>query len=152
MFTFSFLHQKYPFQANLVQKFKIESEIWVPRLSPMCRILRWRSFFSFFGRKTPFSPNLVQETNLFIQTKIWYLQKIRHADFDDDVHFFCFRSEKNKFWANLVQKLRVVCLKWTYVPRLILICRIRWWCPSFLFRLEIPFLWKIWSKKPKLFF
>ena len=44
------------------------------------------------------------------------------------------------FWVNLVQKLKSISWSWNFVPRLIQICRILWWC-SF-FRLEIPFLGK----------
>ena len=49
-----------------------------------------------------------------------------------DVHFFCFRLE-NYFWANLVQKIKVVNLSWNMVPRLIWICRIQWSCSLFPF-------------------
>ena len=40
---------------------------------------------------------------------------------------------KYLFWVNLVQKLKIISLSWNFVPRLIQICRIPWWCSFFLF-------------------
>ena len=39
--------------------------------------------------------------------------------------FFCFRQEY-PFWANLVQKIKIVSLGWNFVPRLIWTCKIQW--------------------------
>ena len=38
---------------------------------------------------------------------------------------------KYPFWANLVQKIKVISLSWNLVPTLIRICRIEWWCSLF---------------------
>ena len=46
--------------------------------------------------------------------------------------FFVF-DWKYPFWANLVQKIRIINLSWNLVPRLIQICRIQWPCSLFLF-------------------
>ena len=35
------------------------------------------------------------------------------------------------FWVNLVQKLKIISLSWNFVPRLIQIGRIPWWCSPF---------------------
>ena len=35
------------------------------------------------------------------------------------------------FWVNLVWKLKIISLSWNFVPRLIQICRIPWWCSPF---------------------
>ena len=43
-------------------------------------------------------------------------------------------------WVNLVQKLKIICLSWNFVPRIIQICTIPCWCSLFCLRLEIPFL------------
>ena len=51
-------------------------------------------------------------------------------------------DRKHPFWANLVQKFKVVCLKWNLVPRPIRICRIQWGCSTFCFRRELLFLGK----------
>ena len=42
-------------------------------------------------------------------------------------------DRKYPFWANLVQKVKIISLSWNLVPRLIRICRIQWWCSLFLF-------------------
>ena len=40
---------------------------------------------------------------------------------------------KYRFWANLIQKIKIVSLTLNLVPRLIRICRIQWWCSLFPF-------------------
>ena len=49
------------------------------------------------------------------------------------VFAFAFLDVKHPFWANLVQKIKIVSLSWNLVPRLIWICRIKWWCSLFPF-------------------
>ena len=49
---------------------------------------------------------------------------------------------KHLFWVNLVQKLKTINLSWNFVPRLIKICRIPWWCSLFLFSTVKSFLGK----------
>ena len=49
---------------------------------------------------------------------------------------------KYLFWVNLVQKLKIISLSWNFVPRLIQICRIPWWCLLFLFSTGHTFLGK----------
>ena len=57
---------------------------------------------------------------------------------------------KYLFWVNLVQKLKIISLSWNFVPRLIQICRIPWWC-SFFFVFDWKYLsWQNWFKKSKL--
>ena len=41
-------------------------------------------------------------------------------------NFFVF-DHKNLFWANLVQKFKIVCSKWNSIQRLTRICKIQWW-------------------------
>ena len=53
---------------------------------------------------------------------------------------------KYLFWVNLVQKLKIISLSWNFVPRLIQICRIPWWCSLFLFSTGNTFLGKFGSK------
>ena len=52
------------------------------------------------------------------------------TEFDDDV--FCFDPEIS-FWTGLVQKLKIVCLSWNLVGRLLPICWRRLRCWLFLF-------------------
>ena len=44
---------------------------------------------------------------------------------------FCFQLQI-LFWVNLVQKLKIISLSWSFVPGLIQIWRIPWWCSLFL--------------------
>ena len=55
-------------------------------------------------------------------------------------------SWKCLFWVNLVQKLKIISLSWNFVPRLIQICRIPWWCSLFLFSTGNTFLGKFGPK------
>ena len=59
--------------------------------------------------------------------------------------FFVFQW-KYPFWANLVQKIKIVTLSWKLASSLIRICRIQWWCSFFSFWLKIPFLGKFGPK------
>ena len=56
---------------------------------------------------------------------------------------------KYLFWVNLVQKFKIISLSWNFVPRLIRICRILWWCSHFLFSTEMPF-WANFVRKVKV--
>ena len=53
--------------------------------------------------------------------------------------FFVF-NRKYPFWANFVQKIKIVSLRWNLIPRLIRICRIQWWCSRFMFSAGNTFL------------
>ena len=57
---------------------------------------------------------------------------------------------KYPFFANLVPKFKFVCLKLNLVPRLIRICKFRWWGSLFLFSTGNILFGQIWSKKSKL--
>ena len=60
---------------------------------------------------------------------------------------FPFSDWENPFWANLVQKIKIVSLGWNLVSRFIRICRIQWWCSPFLFYIGNTLFGQIWSKK-----
>ena len=82
--------------------------------------------------------------------KIKRAQGARHNQFffqnvQNNEIFEIFKMLKNNSWIklNLVQKLKINSLRWNFVPRLIQICRIPWWCSLFLFSTEITFLGKI---------
>ena len=49
---------------------------------------------------------------------------------------------KYPFWANLVQKIKIISWCWNLVPWLIQICRIQWWCCFFLFLIRNTLLGK----------
>ena len=50
------------------------------------------------------------------------------------------------FWANLVQKIEIVSLRWNLIPRLIRICWIQWCCSLFSFLTGNALLGQVWSK------
>ena len=50
------------------------------------------------------------------------------------------------YWTNLVQRFNIVNYSWNLARKLTQICRIRWWCSLFCFRLEVPFLDKFDAK------
>ena len=57
---------------------------------------------------------------------------------------------KCAFWANFVQKIKIITLSWNLVPTLIRACRIHWWCSFFLFLIGNTLFGQICSKKSKL--
>ena len=56
-----------------------------------------------------------------------------------------------QFWANLVQKIKIVSLSWNLKLSLSWICRIQLWCELFLFWTRNILFGKIWSQNSKLF-
>ena len=59
---------------------------------------------------------------------------------------YSFFDQRYQFWGNLVQKIKIICLKWKLVPRLIRICRLEWSCLLFLFYIKNIFLGKLGAK------
>ena len=55
---------------------------------------------------------------------------------------------KYLFRVNLVQKFKIISLSWNFLPRLIQICRIPWWCSLFLFSNGNTFLGKSGPENP----
>ena len=55
-------------------------------------------------------------------------------------------DRKHPFWANLVQKIKIVSLSRNLVPRIIRICRNQLHCSLSSFRPKTPFLGKFDSK------
>ena len=52
---------------------------------------------------------------------------------------FSVSEQIHPFWANVVQKTKVVSLSWNVVARLNGICRIRQWCSLFMLNRNYPF-------------
>ena len=65
------------------------------------------------------------------------------------VFFFVF-DRKYPFWANLVQKVKIISLSWNLVARLIRTCRIQRCCSLFWFLSGNTLFGQIWPKKSKL--
>ena len=133
MFTFSVSEWKYPVWANLVQKIKIISLSWnlVPTVIRICRVQWWCPLFLFLIRNTLFG-------------QIWLKLKFRIYTYSNMMCTFFVR--KCPVWDNLVQKLKIVSLRWNLIPRLIWICWIQWCCSVFSFSNENALLGQIWSK------
>ena len=77
---------------------------------------------------------------------------ITNSSVQNSVVVFTFFVSKWKysFWANLVQKIKIVSLCWNLAPSLIWICRIQWWCSLLLFLTGNTLFGQIWSKNSKL--
>ena len=64
--------------------------------------------------------------------------------------FGAYQIYTQHFWANLVQKSKIVSFSWNSVPWLIQICKIQWWCSLLLFQSGNTLLGQIWSKKVEI--
>ena len=61
-------------------------------------------------------------------------------------------EQKYRFWANLVQKIKIVTLAWKLVSRLIPTCTIQWWYSVFPYSIENFLFGYIWFKEYKISF
>ena len=89
------------------------------------RFFRFRPEIPFLGKFGPNYQNCQLKLKLGAQT---------NSSMQNSMVMFTFSSFdwKYHFWANLVQKIKIVSLSWNLGPRLIQICRIQW-CYSFFF-------------------
>ena len=85
------------------------------------------------------------------KNSVWanYLSKIKVVAYTNwnvlnlIVTFICSALDmKYPFPANLTQEIKIFCLRWNLVPRLIQIYWIRWWCSHFFLGPKIPSLGK----------
>ena len=67
------------------------------------RIFLFRAEIPFSGKFGPKNQSFQLKT-----FQISCLDHFEYAEFISDVHFFCYRMEVPFFWANLVQKIKVV--------------------------------------------
>ena len=79
----------------------------------------------------------------WIWDSFWQLKALKKALQKCD---FSIWDHKYPFWANLVQKIKIVSLIWNLAPSLIGICRIQWLFPFSRLPLQIPFLGKFGQK------
>ena len=126
--NFTIPNGKYPFSANLVQNIKIISLSWhvVPKLIWKCRIEWWYSLFPFLTGNTFLGQTWSEKSKLSVEAEIWYFEWFKYAECNGDM-------QDSPFWTNLFQKVKFVSLTWNFLPRLIQICKIQWWCSLFLF-------------------
>ena len=75
----------------------------VVRLIRICRIQWCCSLFLFLRGNTLFGQIWSKKSKLSLWAEIWYLKQFEHAEFNGDVHFFCFWSEIS-FWDKFGRK------------------------------------------------
>ena len=153
LFTFFVFEWKCPFWANLVQKIKIVTLCWnlVPRLIRICRTHWCYSLFCFWV-EIPFLGKFGPKSqNCHFKLKIGTYNNSNMQNSMVMFIFFVF-DWKYPFWANLVQKVKIISWSWNLVARLIRICRIQWCCSLFLFLSGNTLFGQIWFKKSKLSF
>ena len=139
LFNFLIFKWKYPFWTNLVQKIKIISWSW--NLVP--------HFFCFWV-EIPFLGKFGPKNQNY-QLKLKF-GTCTNSDIQNSMVIFTFSvfDRESTFWANLVQKIKIINLSWNLVPTLTRTCRIQWWYPIFLLLIENPLFGQIWFKKLKL--
>ena len=106
--------------------------------------------FFCFRPETPFLGKFSPK-NQICQFKLKFGTKTNSNIQNSKVVFtFSVLNRKYTFWANLVQKIKIVSLNWNLVPRLIRIYNIQWWYHFFLFWSGNNLFGQVWSKKSKL--
>ena len=141
IFTFSASDWKYPFWANLLQKFEIISLSWnlVPKLIEIYRIQWLCSFYleiSFLGK---FSPKKTKIFSFYWNLVLRLIQICR-------MQWWCSRFlflTGNTFLGKFDLEIKIVSLSCKLVLRLIQIWRIQWWCSFFLFSTGTNFFLEI---------
>ena len=117
------------------------SLIWI------CRIQWWCSLFSFSAGNTLFGQIYSKKSKLSV------LKLDTKPNSSMQISMMLFTSSaldrKYPFGANLVEKKKIVSLRWNLILRLIWICKIQWWCSLFTFSTGNTLFGEIWSKKSK---
>ena len=120
----------------------VASLIRIFRMQWCCSVFCFRVEIPFLGKFGPKNQNYQFKLKFGTYTnsnmQIWMMLFI----------FFVFKW-KYPFWANLVQKIKIISLSWNLVPRLIRICWSQWWCSLFLFLIGNMLFGQIWSRKWK---
>ena len=119
----------------------LHSAVWKPLYNFMIKRAQEARHNQFFFQNI--QNNEIFEIFKMFKNNSWinvYYTKSKHLQSLDDL--LCFPL-KYLFWVNLVQKLKIISLSWNFVPALIQIYRIPWWCSLFFFFIRnIPF----WAK------
>ena len=88
-----------------------------------CGIWKKKDFFIvFFGKFDRDSQNCLLKMRFGIQNNLNMLNSMAKWSRFSALHW------KYPFWANLVQKIKIVCFRWKFVPSLIRMFRIWYWC------------------------
>ena len=138
----------YPFWVNLAKKIKIVCLRWnsASRLIRKCWIRWWCLLFLLWTKNTLFQQIWSKKSKLFNMKLGIYT----NSNMLNLLVMFTFSvlERKYPFWANLVQKDKIVCLQCSLVLRLIFnYVEVDDDIQIFSFRLEITFLGKFGSKR-----
>ena len=97
----------------------------MPKLIQIWWIRRECSSVLFSTNNALLKQTWSKKSELSAQDEVWYLDELEYGEFDGDIRTFYFRLEIS-FRANLVQKSKIVWLRWNFVPRII---QMYWiWC------------------------
>ena len=146
---FSVFDQKFPFRANLVKgnpnfQFKLKSVTKNNSNMPNPMVM---FTFSVFWLELPLLGKLgPKNQNCKFKLKFG---TYTNSNMQNSMALFIVSvlDRKHPFWANMVQKIKIVSLSWNLVPRLIRIWRIQWRCSLFLLYTANTLFEQIWSKK-----
>ena len=94
-------------------------------------------FFIFWGANS-----VKKKLKMSVQDEMWHLEQFESES--KVVFTYSVLERKYTFRANLVQKIKIICLRSTLTSRLIRICYF------FCFGLKIPCFGQSWSTKSKL--
>ena len=151
LFSFLVFKWKWLFGANLVQKIKIVTlcSNLVPTLIRICRTHWCDSLFCFWV-EIPFLGKFGPKSqNSRFKLKFGTYTKSNMQNSMVMFKFFVF-DWKYPFWANLIQKVKIISWSLNLVARLIRICIIQWCCSLFWFLSGNALFGQIWFKKLKL--
>ena len=103
----------------------VQAEIWYLHLSEHVEF-NGDALFSCFSSKIPFSDKFSPESQNY-QFKLKF-STYNNSNMKTSIPLFTFFviDQKLSFWANQVQKLKIISLSLNLVPTLIRICRIQW--------------------------
>ena len=130
IFTFLGFSPKCLFWTYLVHKFVCSGKNLLPRLVWMCRTQWFSVLCIYFRLKTPFLGNFGPK-NENCQFQLKFHTKSNSNMKNSMVNSLFFNS--TPFYGNLFQKIKIVCWSWNLELRLIWLCKIRYWCPCFMF-------------------
>ena len=138
---------KYPFWASLVEKVKIVRLNW-NLVASLIDYVEFNGVAHFFL----FRPEILFLGKFSPKYQNWQFMVKPNLNKQDKMAVFTFSvlGLKYSFWANLVQKVKIVSLSWNLGTSLIRICRIDWCCSLFSFVTGNTLFVQIWSKKSKL--
>ena len=100
-------------------------------------IYKTKFFSTLFGQIWPKKSELSVYAQLIDEHMVWFFYelwfKLKFSSLTPSnmlnltIMFILFWTANTHFWANLVQKIKTVSLRWKLIPRLVSICKMRWY-------------------------